>query len=118
MKKFFLQDVSLNYKPMRECNNCPHRHNSLLMADNVTPNVLERYEVRYGWCRSSKKYPTLDIARQAIKVFCDYGYIFKRRYKSVTMKEYFELSMRYPMKWIGDKCYINNHLYAEVVQLF
>lgn len=118
MKKFFLSDIALNYKPMRECQKCPHRHNSLLMADNVTPNVLERFEVRHAWGLKYKRYPTIDVARQAIRVFCDYGYIFKKRYKAVTMKEYFELSVRYPIKWVDDKCYINGILYAEVVKLF
>lgn len=118
MKQFYFDTWSMEFAPQRECKKCPHRHNSLLVADNVTPNVLERFEVKYGWGVYSQKYPTIEVARQAIRVFCDYGYMFKKRYKKVSMAEYLELSMRFPIKWVDDKCFINNRLYAEIVQLF
>lgn len=117
MKEFYLFE-HLDYSPGRDCGKCPHRHNSLLMSNNITPNVLERFEVRHSWCNMSQKYPTLDVARQAIRVFCDYGYIFKKKYKSLKMAEYLTLSIRYPARWEDDRFYINGKLYAEIIKLF
>lgn len=118
MKQFYFDTWSMEFAPQRECNKCPHRHNSLLMSKNITPNVLERFEVRHSWGVMLQRYPTLDVARQAMKIFCDFGYIFKKRYKSLKMAEYLSLSIRYSTKWDGDRFYINGKLYAEIIKLF
>ena len=117
MKNFYLFD-GLDFSPNKECRVCPHRHNSLLIANSPTPNVLERFEVRYDWCVRSKKYPTYDIARSAFEHFCKHEVMFKRRRRCLSITEYFELTMRYPTKFIEDKCFINNDLFAEIVRLF
>lgn len=118
MKEFYLESSSLSYSPMRECQRCPHRHNSLLIAENITPNVFARYEVRHAWCNKFQRYPTLEVARDAMRIFCDFGFIFKKKYKSLKMSEYLSLSIRYNVTWRDDRCFINKRLYAEIVQLF
>lgn len=118
MKQFYFGCGELEFAPQRECKRCPHRHNSLLIADNVTPNVFERFEVRHAWGNMSQRYSTLEVARDAMRIFCDLGYIFKKKYKSLKMSEYLSLSIRYNMTWQDDKCFINKRLYAEIVQLF
>lgn len=118
MKQFYFDTWSMEFEPQRECKKCPHRHNSLLMADNVTPNVLERFEVKYDWCLRSKKYPTYEIAREAFENFCKYEVMFKRRRRCLSITEFFELTMRFPQKFTDDKCYIGNDLFAEIIRLF
>lgn len=118
MAKFMFSANSLTYhKGKRDCKNCPHLHNSLLSAEGSQFNPLERFEVRYDFCLRSKRYPTQAIAEQAMSLLCDLRTIFKRHRRELTMSEYIVLSMKYDIKFIDNKCFINDKLYAEIVQV-
>lgn len=118
MAKFMFSASSLAYhKGKRECKNCPHLHNSLLSAEGSQCNPLERFEVRFGFLVYSKRYPTMEIARQALQSLCDLRVIFKRHHRELTMAEYLILSMKYDIKVTDNQCFINNKLYAEIIQV-
>lgn len=118
MAKFMFSETSLSYhKGKRECQKCPHLHNSLLSAEGSQFNPLERFEVRYDFGLRSKRYPTQAIAQQAMSLLCDLHTIFKRHRRELTMSEYLILSMKYDIKIIDNKCFINDKLYAEIVQV-
>lgn len=118
MTKFMFSASALAYhRGKRDCRNCPHLNNSLLSAEGSQFNPLERFEVRFGFLVYSKKYPTIEIARQAMQSLCDLRMIFKRHHRELTMPEYLILSMKYDIKIVDNQCFINGKLYAEIVQV-
>lgn len=119
MAKFMFSASSLTYhKGKRECKNCPHLHNSLLSAEGSQCNPLERFEVRFGFLVYSKRYPSIEIARQAMRSLCDLRMIFKRYHRKLTMSEYLILSMKYDVKITDSQCFINEKLYAKIIQVY
>lgn len=118
MAKFMFSASALAYhKGKRDCCNCPHLHNSLLSAEGSQFNPLERFEVRFGFLVYSKRYPTMEIAQQALQSLCDLRVIFKRHHRELSMAEYLILSMKYDIRMTNNQCFINGKLYAEIVQL-
>lgn len=119
MAKFMFSASSLTYhKGKRDCKNCPHLNNSLLSAEGSQSNPFERFEVKYDFLVRSKRYPTIEIARQAMTSLCDLRAMFKRHHRELTMSEYLILSIKYDVKITDDQCFVNNKLYAEIVQIY
>lgn len=116
--KLFYYDVSdLSFAPNKECKICPHRKNSIKSSEGCMYNPLERYEVYHNFMSKSQKYPDVETARSALRVFCSLDYIFGRHHRDLTMSEKLSLSLKYDFKYQEDKCYCNGVLFAEIRKL-
>lgn len=114
MKQFYFDTWSMDFEPQRECKKCPHRHNSLLASEGCNVNVLEKYVVYHSYLNKKQGYPTLQIAKDAFRVFCSIDYMFKRKGRDLTLSEKLTLSMKHSIVFRGNQCFLNGKLYAEI----
>lgn len=118
MKQFYFDIADLQYSPHRDCNNCPHRKNSILASEGSQVNPLEKYIVYHAYLTKSQKYPNLEVARSALRLFCSVEYIFGRKHRDLTLKEKIYLSLKNDFKFVGNQCFCNGELFAEIRELF
>lgn len=117
MKQFYFDRKDLEFAPVRECNQCPHRCNSLLASEGCRSNPFERYAVYHAWMSRVQYYHNINVARDALRVFCSIEYIFRRNNpnrRALTLKEKLYLSLRYNFEYRGNKCFCNGKLFAEI----
>lgn len=117
MKQFYFDRNSLEFAVTRECKKCPHRCNSLLASEGCEVNPFERYAVYYSWMSEVKYYPDINVARDALRLLCNFDYIYrknKQNRRPLTLKEKLCLSLRYNFEYKEDKCFCNGKLYAEI----
>lgn len=117
MKQFYFDRNSLEFAPHKECRACPHRCNSLLSSEGCQCNPFERYAVYYSWMSEVQYYHDINVARDALRVFCSFDYIFRKNKpnrRALTLKEKLYLSLRYNFEYHDDKCFCNGKLFAEI----